>query len=202
MKLLSILILTIPGREAFLQALIDRLQAQTTDELEIMIDARPDITIGEKRNHLVKSCTGLYCAFIDDDDMVSINYVSKHLELIKLTNKGIDGIGFKGIITMDGKNPQVFIHSAKNDWHETHNGSITTYYRPLNHLNVVKTYLRRAILFPEINHGEDFAQAVEMKQGIDPDKTLDITDEIMYFYNVRTGISTTTKRAAEIGQKL
>ena len=202
MKLLSILILTIPGREGLLQALINRLEPQLTDDVQILIDARPEISIGAKRNHLVKSCTGVYCAFIDDDDMVSINYVSKHLDLIHLTNKGLDGIGFKGIMTMDGKNPQLFIHSAGEEWRAIHSGSINTFYRPLNHLNVVKTYLRRAILFPEVNHAEDLAQSLEMKQAIDPDKTIDITDEIMYFYNVRTGISTTTKRAKELNQKI
>lgn len=202
MKILSILVLTIPGREAFLQDLITRLEPQLTDEVELLIDGRRDVSIGAKRNHLVNECDGMYCAFIDDDDMVSPNYVSKHLDLIKQTNHQVDGIGFTGIITMDGKNPQKFVHKAGEEWREVRAGSMVTYYRPLNHLNVVKTYFRRAKPFPEINHGEDHAQALEMNPAIDPELTLDITDEIMYFYNVRSGISTTTKRAAEIGQKL
>ena len=203
MKVLSILILTIPGREHFLHDLVTRvIEPQLTDEVEVLIDDRVGVSIGEKRNFLLNKCDGNYCAFIDDDDLVSPNYIRKHLELIKKFEHQIDGIGFTGIITMDGKNPQKFVHKAGEEWRETRAGANVTYYRPLNHLNVVKTYIRRSMPFKPINHGEDYAQALEMNPAINPDHCVDITDEVMYFYNVRTGISTTTKRAEEIGYKL
>jgi hypothetical protein len=67
---------------------------------------------------------------------------------------------------------------------------------------VVKNYFRRAIPFPDSNHGEDYDQCLRMKEAIDPNNTTDITGEPMYFYQVRSDVSTTEKRSKQINQKL
>jgi predicted glutamine amidotransferase len=87
-----------------------------------------------------------------------------------------DGIGFKGRITFDGKKAQEFIHNGDVKAWETLNG---TFYRPLNHLNVVKNEYRIQAPFPEINYGEDKAQSDDMTKFI---KNYEYINEVMYFY--------------------
>ena len=67
-----------------LNELLHRLEIQMTPEVEIVkfID-KGELTIGAKRNQLVKRSKGEYIAFIDDDDLVSFDYVSKILKAIE-----------------------------------------------------------------------------------------------------------------------
>lgn len=191
----TILVCTMPNRSQFLNELLSVLQPQVdlTDGLvTILTDDNTTMTIGEKRNHLVNSCTAKYTSFIDDDDMVSHEYVKRHLDILTEFD-GIDGIGFKGILTQDGKSPRQFIHSGKYDkWFETQTQGGTIYYRCLNHWNVIKNEFRIKHPFPEINYGEDHAQSIEMQDHKLIQTYLDITDIPMYYYRVRTGVSITT----------
>jgi len=173
----SILICTMPKREHLLEQLLSTLTPQIDEAdglVDILIESdNGEMTIGKKRNLLVSKCQSEYSSFIDDDDLVSHDYVNKHL--MKLVNNP-DGIGFKGRITFDGKRAQEFIHDGKIFEWETING---TFYRPLNHLNVVKNDYRVQAPFPEINHGEDKAQSDDMTKFI---KNYEYINEVMYFY--------------------
>ena len=120
----SILICTMPKRAHFLEQLLSTLQHQVDESdglVDIIIESDDGkMTIGEKRNLLVSKCQSEYSSFIDDDDLVSYNYVNAHL--LKLVSNP-DGIGFKGRITQDGKRGQEFIHKrryksmADTKWH-------------------------------------------------------------------------------------
>ena len=173
----SILICTMPKRAHFLDQLLSTLTPQVEDAdglVDILIESDDGaMTIGQKRNLLVSKCQSEYSSFIDDDDLVSHDYVNKHL--MKLVNNP-DGIGFKGKITFDGKRAQEFIHDGKILEWETING---IFYRPLNHLNVVKNEYRIQAPFPEINMGEDKAQSDDMTKFI---KNYEYINEVMYFY--------------------
>lgn len=173
----SILICTMPKRAHLLGQLLSTLQPQVDESeglVNIIIESdEGKMTIGEKRNLLVSKCQAEYSSFIDDDDLVPSNYVNAHL--IKLVNNP-DGIGFKGRITQNGKRGQEFMHRADITAWETKNG---TFYRPLNHLNVVKNEYRIQKPFPKISMGEDKAQSEDMNELIKKDEYI---DEIMYFY--------------------
>ena len=82
-----------------------------TDEVEclVAIDNR-EATIGAKRNQLLKDSTGDYVCFIDDDDIVSEEYVERILEG---THSGADCISFRTIITFNDKNPSVVYNSLQ-----------------------------------------------------------------------------------------
>lgn len=154
---LSLLICTLKERERQLNRLLMCLNKQITDEIEILIecDSR-QITTGSKRNKLVERANGEYVAFIDDDDLVSNDYIEKVLNAAKL---GKDCCSLQGEITMgirkNGKRIEVkriFKHSLMfKGWYES--GGV--YYRTPNHLNAIKKDIVKQVLYKDITTGED-----------------------------------------------
>jgi len=149
-KKLSILICSIDIRTELLSKLMSVLDLQLNSDVEVLVEKdNGKISIGKKRNILLRRAKGEYISYIDDDDLVSDDYVSKILEAI---SHKPDCCGIEGEITTDGTNPRKFIHSIKyTDWFEK-NG---IYYRNPNHLNPIKKEIASQIGFPEIDHGED-----------------------------------------------
>lgn len=188
----TILICTMPNREHYLNQLLATLEPQVaeTDGLVqiLTLSDNGELTIGGKRNKLVEMCTTEYSSFIDDDDIVARNYVRSHL--LKLTSNP-DGVGFKGMMTVDGKRLGYFYHDDKFD---TWRGDAKTgFIRCLNHWNVVRNEFRKVIPFPCINFAEDHEQSVKMKEaGLI--KKSEYINEIMYFYQFRNGVSTTSSK--------
>lgn len=149
-KKLSILICSLASRADKLQRLMNVLQPQINETVELLIKTdNGEMPIGKKRNILLEEATGTYIAFVDDDDLVSEDYVKKILEAIESSP---DCIGIQGIITFQGQSPRMFIHSLKyKEWFEQNN----VYYRCPNHLNPVKRDIALQVKFPETNFGED-----------------------------------------------
>ena len=191
----TILILTIPNRAKYLQELMERLKPQimaSNGMVTVLLDDRLDVSIGQKRNDLVNRCQTEYSSFIDDDDLVSEDYVKSHLSILN-EYPGIDGIGFKGVLSQDGRGMQLFKHSGEyNGWYQQSEGGQTVYYRCLNHWNVIKNDYRKQCPFPDLNYAEDHAQSIDMQNAGLINNYIDIIDKPMYYYQVRTGISVTT----------
>lgn len=149
--ILSILIATMPSRKQELRALLDNLRTQCEEfeETEIVINARMDINIGQKRNLLLQEAKGDYVVFIDDDDHVTDNYIAC---ILTACIAGSDCIGISGTITTNGqRRKQWHISKSFGKWYEKNN----TYYRTPNHISPVRRELALASGFPEISHGED-----------------------------------------------
>jgi len=146
---LSILICSLKKRHKALSKLLDNLQEQCTEEIEILVDTdQGQITTGAKRNKLLQNAVGNYIAFVDDDDMVSDDYVSKILQAIQ---EDSDCCSLQGLMT-NKRGVFKFIHSLEyKSWFK--NGDM--YYRYPNHLNPVKRELALKIGFPNISKGED-----------------------------------------------
>lgn len=154
---LSLMICTLTERRPMLEHLLSILQPQVDlagPEVEICIDEdQRQVTTGVKRNRMVAAANGEFCAFIDDDDTVSNDYVSKVLGGIR-ENPDVDCVGLVGIITFNGNGPRRFIHSISCDgWYER-NGF---YYRTPNHLNAIRRSLVLQVPYPPITIGEDKA---------------------------------------------
>jgi len=147
---LSILICSLNKRAELLAKLRDCLETQKNDAIEILINRDSGIkTIGRKRNELLQQAQGEYIAFIDDDDLVSEDYVSKILNAIE---HNPDCCGIEGIVTFNGQNPKKFIQSLKyNRWFEEDN----IYYRCPNHLSPIKRELALKVGFEDISFQED-----------------------------------------------
>lgn len=118
--------------------------------VEVITDDSMDYNIGTKRNKLLEMAKGEFIVYVDDDDLISNNYVSLVLEACKSKP---DCIGINGIITTDGKDErQWFISKEYGHWHTGANG---VYYRTPNHISPVKRELALQAGFPEISFGED-----------------------------------------------
>jgi|LauGreDrversion4_2_1035121.scaffolds.fasta_scaffold11960_4 glycosyltransferase involved in cell wall biosynthesis len=104
----SILILSIPERIESMKAAVNHLQEQAdatgqpkSVEILVMLDNRSK-SISEKRNDLLMAARGKYIAFLDDDDAVSKDYMSKILQAIDEHN-GVDCISFNQWCSLDGE---------------------------------------------------------------------------------------------------
>jgi len=175
------MICALKEREALFNSLIQKLKGQIDDlgarnSMEILrfCDNR-ELRTGVKRNMLVDAARGKYISFIDDDDDISDNYVRLLYEGIQ-QNK--DCLSLEGILTTNGKNPQRFVHSIK---YKVYKKRLGVYYRPPNHLNVIKKALVKGFRFPEKNFSEDFEWSMAVcRSGIL--KTEVVINEPVYFY--------------------
>lgn len=171
----SILICSLMNRYIALNELTKELkrQAQDTDRVEVLIEIDDgQITIGVKRNLLLSKAKGDYIAFVDDDDKVSEDYISKILKAIETKP---DCCSLEGILIRPGRKYE-FYHSIKYDkWFEKEG----RYYRHPNHLNAVKRELALQIGFPEMDVGEDFEYSTRLKPLL---KTEASIKGILYYY--------------------
>lgn len=152
---LSILIASIPSREQKLFCLFQSLVHQGGD-IEILKDGNLGYNIGTKRNILLSRAKGDYIVFIDDDDEVSFDYVTK---ILKATEGDPDCIGISGIISTNGENEMPW-HISKEYglWYEQDG----VYYRTPNHISPVRRELALQTRFKEISHGEDFDYSMRL----------------------------------------
>lgn len=153
--LLTIGILTVPERENLLRRLLQRLSESMlisfNHRVEIIVNSDNKIkTVGQKRNEILDSAKGKYVCFIDDDDMVTYDYLSKIL--YALNTEKYDAVSFSGQYYHSGNSIMQFNHANINGGHFKKDG---VQFRPLNHLNPVLTEYARQIRFPEKNYAED-----------------------------------------------
>ncbi len=177
---LSILICHIKGREAELAKLMEILNEQRTllmDEVEVVIEKdEGQMTIGAKRNLLLQRAKGDYIAFVDDDDLVSTDYIQKILEAIET---GPDCCSIVGEISTR-KFVRRFVHSIK---YQTWFINKDVYYRCPNHLNPVRRELALETGFLEMNRGEDKDYSLRLRKILTTEVEI---QGIIYHYLVGT----------------
>ena len=180
---ISILICALPEpyRDSFyIHRLMDILDPQMTNEIEMLIEVDDmQITVGEKRNSLLKKAKGERIIFVDDDDLVTDNYVEKLLEYAKLDYDCI-GIGVK--FTKNGKDEAIYDFSYKKNINHRVKDRGRVYGRMPNHLCLWKTEIARRIMFPDRNLGEDHEWA---EQQILREYTFHEEKEVIYHYDFR-----------------
>lgn len=101
--LLSILTPTLLERRDTFQELMDVLSPQLTAEVEFLslLDTRQR-QCGEKRNELMRMAKGKYLCHIDDDELVSPNFVA---EILPMCVHDFDCIAYDGDASFDGSPP-------------------------------------------------------------------------------------------------
>lgn len=182
----SILIPTIPERADLLSKLVAELEHQIgTKPVEVLtfLDNKKR-SIGRKRNSLIKSAKGKYISFVDDDDWVSSNYVSRIIEAIE--NNHEDVISFTEIREGSGIERMMTVHSL-----DAGDGSMTvaepyygerSYWTGLpSHLCVWRRSLAKKVKFENKSWGEDFGW---MKKMADIAKTHFVIEEHLYTYRM------------------
>ena len=187
-KLFSILISTTNTRKFLLNELISVLTPQLTPQIEIIIDDTPKINIGIKRKNMVNAATGKYCAFIDDDDLVSRWYIGLILAAIKL-NPDVIGFKLRYLEFLNGGRNGTAIHSIKNKvWSREINELMNKediFYRCPNHLNPVLTEIAKTISFKHLKWAEDKEYSDRLYDSL---KSEIFIDDYLYYY--RHGIIT------------
>jgi hypothetical protein len=183
-KKLSILICTLPSRIIVFERLRSKLISQAKannleDHIEILSNADESISIGNKRNLLLKESKGLYVCFIDDDDDIADYYIE---ELSKVVESDKDCASLKGIITWDGERPEIFEHSIKYQSYKSNlKNQEVVYERYPNHLNCIKSNIAKQIAFTNKNFSEDTDYA-DMLFASGLIKTEFTIDKILYYY--------------------
>jgi len=173
---LTILIPTLPKRVHLLNRLLQVLLPQVDENVvEVLFNSDRGITIGEKRNRMMAQATGKYVAFIDDDDLVSNDYISS---LMPGLDADVDCCGLTGLYKPDNAKEQLFIHSiAYTEFFERDK----ILYRCPNHLNAIKRELALHCAFPHWDRSEDSNYAFSLRdKGLL--KTEHQVHNIIYYY--------------------
>jgi len=149
--LLSILVPTVPGREEKLTRLLMILDAQVRGRADVQLIVLRDnrsMPIGAKRNKMLDLANGEYIAFVDDDDMVSTDYVQAITDLLRAETP--DVLCFQVTVMGYGAPKPCRYHPDL-----THEDLPHAYHRKPNHLMVWRREIVAQIRFPEIGFGED-----------------------------------------------
>lgn len=176
--ILSILICSLEERkEQFLSRILSLIKPQIEGkrvEIVILTD-QAQIPIGSKRNIALDSANGKYVCFVDDDDLVSEDYVDLILEK---THQDPDVISISGFITTNGGDRKLVSQGIEF----THSEVEGVYYRLPNHLSIHKksTIVSR---FMNLRTGEDDEWASRRIKEIKKESRI---EKPIYHYDYRT----------------
>lgn len=151
-----ILICTLPERADKLKRLtleLDRQKAKFNGQVNYKIhEAGRGLPTGTKRNILIEQNYSEYFSFVDDDDMVSKDYIE---QMLIAMDSNPDVITFNGWMTTNGTNRQNFTIRLGSKYEEK-NGH---FYRFPNHLCAFKRDKVKHIKFPDLWQMEDYQWA-------------------------------------------
>ncbi len=182
----SVLIPTIPGREASLQSLLTSIREKVTRlcpdlrvEYCIKFDNR-ELSVGKKRDLLLQGAQGKYMAFIDDDDSITDAYIE---DVVATIQGSYPAMRLRGQI-----GPYTFTHSLDNKLTDPMVvGDV--FLRPPNHLNPMLTDIAKLIRFGDAVRGEDLDWTIRLaKTRFLTHEYKSNSDRIHYIYNIGSRI--------------
>lgn len=159
----DILILTHPARKQFLAQLLSILEPQIQGGkigvgIHVVTDenwSRPNMQLGEKRQYMRLQSHADYSAFVDDDDLVPMDYVSRILPLLD----GVDQIGWEQEVWKDHQKQKRDFHTlALPGWSE----DAQAYHRDISHLQPMRREVALAAAM-EGGYGEDSRWAAKLR---------------------------------------
>lgn len=165
--MLSVLIPSIPSRADKLAKLTQELERQKVHtyatcghlglgDLEVVVDdsagfMEGGLSIGKKREALVKRANGRYLNFLDDDDNISPNYIET---LLKMCNTNADVCTFRAFVKLNEGWGLVDM-SLKYQFNEQFTPEYTVR-RKAWHTCPIKSEFAKLYDFKDINSAEDF----------------------------------------------
>jgi GT2 family glycosyltransferase len=183
--LLSICVCSIFTRKAFLDRLLAVLSPQLSQRVELLIaiDAG-QVPIGQKRQRLLDQARGDFVVFIDDDDLVSPDYVRLILRAI-YGNPSADAITYLSKRYQDGVYEADCVYSLRNPSNE---GFVTidgfkTYTRWPYHVTPIRREIAIEVGFRKLNFLEDTDFATRLRPLLHTEAFI---NEFLYFYWWRT----------------
>ena len=191
MPKLSILVASITKRDDKLQRLLTSLHAQASalsnpEDVEILtlVDDQV-ISIGEKRNKLLKMSTGEYTCFVDDDDRVFADYIE---QILTAMAGAPDCISFTRLVTFNGANPYFALFEPGQKPEPGVKAS------PICHLCPIKRGISTSILFSDASFGEDAAWSFKVAPLL---KTVQVIRVPLYHYAWQKNVSETSRSRRE-----
>lgn len=150
--LLSILICTTYDRRRLFEKLYAELDRQSMGAVEILFEEDgKQISVGAKRQKLLRRATGEYIVFFDSDDWPFKNYIE---EILTALEHRPDCVGFLIHMTTNGKKDQTCCHSLQyKEWATNVDGY--DYVRNTTHFNPVRRDLALQVGFKDMRFGED-----------------------------------------------
>lgn len=152
--ILSVLILSNDGREAYLESLKYNIARQMLKgnlkegvDIEVIIskDMKGQYTNGVKMNALLQSCKGDWAFIISDDCQLAQDYLVNAINIIKTKNPDcINATVFK---TVNGLNPITIHYDMQKKQGNPEQGAS---YQSLCYLNIIRTSISKKFNFPEI----------------------------------------------------
>ena len=182
---LSILICSCENRKPLLQRMLRHLRHQDGD-MEILTCLNTDVMQrGVDRNSLIDNAAGEYCCFVDDDDVVSDDYVFK---ILRATEKKPDVCAITGVVTslIDNQTHKFNLSSRHEELFALPSTDLEddTYKRFLSHLNPIRTEIAREVRFPDepLLH-EDNGYSERLKEYKDDWNEVEIEGVLYYYFN-------------------
>lgn len=179
---LSIMIATMHKRAEQFRRLMAVLGGQLTGEVELLTDIdNGEKTIGSKRQNLLNRAGGQYVCYVDDDDIVSADYVSELLQAINKTKPDCVGFWYESCCMATGhkRTVEVSLHTKAKGIKE----EILTH-RYTNHLTPVKRDIALQVGFEDISVNEDnqYSRGV-----VKIARTEWLINKVLYYYQSRHG---------------
>ncbi len=144
------------------------------------------MSVGAKRNLLVRIASGEYVAETDDDDRLESIYKRELIEAINIS--GADVITFVVSVSLNGAPPKLCFYSKdyKGDYNDSN-----TYYRLPNHLCCVKRSLALQVPFAEINFGEDADYSKRLRPLLQTEYNI---VKVLYHYDFNSQTTETQRK--------
>lgn len=189
MILLSILVPTIPERNEQFTKLYNELMRQKTEfetfhdtlgRVEVLVNSEKrfldgGLSIGKKREALVKDAEGKYLCFLDDDESIAPNYLET---LMRLCTTDQDVCSFQAMVKLANFWALVDMRLAYKT-NDQINPDFTVR-RPPWHMCPVRSVFAKLVRFRDINNAEDFEWTEQVLKYC---VTEAHTDKIIFQYN-------------------
>ncbi|MFT4162481.1 glycosyltransferase [Shinella sp.] len=189
-----ILSILIPSVHTRWNTLAQKIQAQIYGQYEalseadklrveiLMLTDTRSMTLGDKRNEMVRLARGEYVAFVDDDDRIEPDYIAA---LLNATGSGADVLTFQVKVRIDGGPAKICRYALKYAKDENVGGE---YHRLPNHICAVKRRLALRTPFPSVLCGEDSVYAAELRPLL---KTEHAINRVLYHYDYSSATTET-----------
>jgi len=139
------------------------------DKVKILIETdKGQLSVGNKRNSLINKCSTDYIAFIDDDDMISEDYIEQIFRTLN-SEEDLDILFIKINHIIDGKLNKVIIPSI-NIENEINSTQFTKNYF---HLCPHKLSISKKVLFLNMSFAEDKEYSNRLSLHINKSKYID-----------------------------
>jgi len=190
---LSILICSIETRLDSFSILIKELTRQARcfpKQVEVLALVDDCIlSVGAKRNHLIRCASGDYVIFVDDDDEIDHEYVRL---LLQAADHKTDVLSITSLVYFDQRSPKLCHFST---WFSDEGEDRDHYWRWPNHLCAIRRELVLCHPFPSVNFGEDSEFARSIRADL-RSETL-VSDLPIYHYRYSSLHTTTQRKGAQ-----